>query len=465
MMRVIPFFILLTFSLGGAGCKSIHSSDATVNAVNPSGTFYRQGLPFALFEGKPGYFTAVTADDVNADGRQDLLFAGGRHTLQGRGWILLQGENTDGIPVFRESFSFGSPGGYTGIGVATAGDHGQDPFTLLLAGGSCHSCSGNNCYNGDRTCTNGKNTPAQLFQGQFESGKLTTSPLWKESQAGGNRTGLLARLGRDTDPSILLAGEDGFDLYQKGASGYAKAYHVDPPTSAGRFAGLAVKSWGGDPAQRLIVMGGRKSNPSVLALYGGSDQSAPARIEIQKIASKNFEVAGVALESLVSPDSLDVLVANGAGGTRQVSYVYSLQKLPNGALAVARSNPIDKVRLNARVITTGRFFADSTLPDIAIGTTTGEIRLYANQSRDGSLSLLYRTTLRLRTRNEGFEIRGLATVRLSSGLDALVAAVYNPGLSERGKACQVILDPKPEKADAYLANWPCHNAFILYPNL
>jgi hypothetical protein len=505
-----------------AVASAIETAGGPLKVVSSTADFDRIGLPFSIFGDRAARLTGVATVSLPAiSSRPAFVFAGGRHSLSGQGWLLFQDDPSPGkipaAPSFgvTQAIAFGPNGGYNGVSVTKSTISEPQHQVVLLAGGVCQSCSSSTCYNGAPRCRN-RRTPARMFTIDTAGKDINSTRItevWREPAATKNRAAALARLPGDgtLTPTVFVAGEGGLDVWRSSSSSsssgsstasdaavYNKVFHLDVPRrsdSSSRYVGMDAKIITGgttsaSPTSLLVALGGRGSGPSASLLNFSplkippASLPAPQNLILQPAGAADFEVAGVVVGDLLAPllppldgDSAandesaaatrtDVVVANGANAAQQ-AYIYSFNRNPDtGVLFNPVVTSLGTKRINGRAVVTGNFFSrpsgSKVLPDIAIATTTGTIELFANDSTDLILRFSYRGLLSARTRSEGYEIRGLATFRNpGANLDAIVATAYNPGRSKNRAGCANV-PAAPERADQALSSWQCHNAFVFY---
>ena len=400
--------------------------------------FSRIGIPFRVFQNQPGYFTDVQAFDVNRDGLLDLVFSGGRHTFQGHGWVVLQKSE---LKFQDTSVSFGTAGGYTSIGVLKKT---EDISWFMLAGGSCRFCRKPYCYNGDINCTRTRSTTtAKLFA--YNKTSQTFDFLWADPIVDShNRGGTIAKF-KGSD-SIFLVGKNGLDIYEETNKNQFKvAYHQPVPNEGkqrgARYVGLSIRNENG---KLFGALGGKQCDVAVELLkeMGGTITSRVLEWSTSEVSS----VTNVHVADLDGDGVFEIVAISDTD-----SFIFALER----RIRVSNA-PI----LHGRVGIVGNFFPrdpDDPHKDIAIATSKGEILLFQHR---GNLSFSHQVTLSLKTSKFGFEIRGLATIMLSNGLESIVAAVYNPGIQPDASRCITIEEPQMENGTHDLDAFPCHNAFI-----
>lgn len=438
----------------------------------------RLGNPFE------GQYTGLAVADLNGDGAPDILVSAGKHWIDQPYVLMNLGHPWTGRVIFSRPLPLGPPGGYYQVDVSKLSFLDDGHVGVLLAGGVCS----NEWVNRFGACTATETTRARLLDVQVTgcllhqgcrqpSCQLSWSIIWQDGRlpvanSGGDRNGAFSHeLGNGVDPAIVLVGVYGAVVFAPPYNEWnpdfslstqdKSPYHAHDPINRGT--GLAVGSIGTkyvgffigtrtrDSAPPAPIVGVWQTQVGPPAEYGWYSLSDTTTGGVRHDAYRGnpqgkvaVQATNLVLADLNGDSILDVIEANHVDEddlqlgfpVQQDYYLLDEEGFAMDDGGVAHSFSWEEE--GARSVHAGNLFADSGLPDVALGTGDGQVVLFANLGNDNNAGAFrgLQERHRFRVAEPGCQVRDIKIVPAMARpcAPSIVAAVYceNPAAGTGG---------------------------------
>lgn len=385
--------------VSGVGLFTFLSLTAVTADKDGSSLWLPQYLP-SPYEGQ---YTGITWADLNHDGHPDLLISAGKHWIDQPYVLIHLGSSHRGVR-WSDPLPLGPPAGYYAVRAGRFSFLPSNTWGVLLAGGDCNTVERNQFGR----CVLGSPSPAVLLQvsvrrcsAQRPGGRceLDWDVVWQDAARRGDRNGALAYdLGDGVDPAIVLTGNGGVAIFEPPYSSrptftirpQEKLAQSDDPISRGT--GLAVGPIG--TRYTGFFVGTRTHQAAPPAPLVGVWKTAEADYSWYIMLENNeywgdpgstaVQATGLALADLNGDGILDIIEANHLSSDSRVNEVsvqqdYSLLDEEGFPIQVTTFSWEDR---GGRTVDAGNLFTDSDLPDVVLGTSRGQIVLFANLGLD-----------------------------------------------------------------------------------
>eukprot|EP00977_Amphora_coffeiformis_P004241 scaffold896_cov172-Amphora_coffeaeformis.AAC.8 len=376
-----------------------------VSARSTDSSSYNDWLPQRLPSPYEGQYTSLASADLNSDGYPDLLISAGKHWVD-QPYVLMNLGNDDNSGGVRWSdpLPIGPPAGYYAVEAGRFSFLPADAWGVLLAGGDCKYPVPNQFG----SCVPGTTSPALLLKVSVQGCLAgTTGPcnlewdiVWQDMTHRGDRNGALAYdLGNGVDPAIVLTGVGGVRVFEH-PYGTLPTFTMAPEEALPqvddaitRGTGLVVGNIGtkytgffvgtrtlqsAPPAPLVGVWKTGEAQYSWYTMFENNRYQGSARNTI------DVQATGLALADLNGDGILDVIESNYLKPVellpgQPVQQDYSLLNEEGFPTQVAT---FSWEKEGCRSVDAGFLFMDSELPGVVLGTSGGDVVLFANLGND-----------------------------------------------------------------------------------